>query len=160
MKLSINLALISFCLLAVASMFFNDKQDEEYNISSIGSTLQAVEPNKQLVEVTSVYVATSYADALEESKARKQDLLLFFEADWCHWCHELKDKTLVMPSVQVAMSKYIVYYVNIDDEPALARKYLGRNQSVPQYMVVNNDEDIKRKGSGFKSSRDFLSWLQ
>ena len=115
--------------------------------------------DKKLETSDLIYVAKNIDDAKSKSKELKKDILVIFGADWCGYCHKLKDETLTDGGVKVMMTQFIVLYINIDDEPRLSTELLGRRISVPQYIVMDSDSKIKNKGSGFKPPQEFVAWL-
>lgn len=115
--------------------------------------------DKKLQASDLVYFAKNIDDAKSKSRELKKDILVIFGADWCSYCQKLKDETLTDGPVNVAMTQFIVLYINIDEEPRLSTELLGRRISVPQYIVMDSDSKIKNKGSGFKRPDEFIMWL-
>ncbi|RDJ35543.1 MAG: thioredoxin [Crenarchaeota archaeon] len=102
--------------------------------------------------------AASYKDALNLSKNHKKPVLLFFTANWCGYCRQMKADTLSNTQVKNNMKDFIFYEVNTDREQSLARQYGVRG--LPTYKVINSEEKVLAEGSGFKEPRDFIAWLQ
>jgi len=99
----------------------------------------------------------TYRDAVALSKKQSKQMFLYFGASWCPHCEKMKSQTLQDPSVKSALSKYVVYYVNTDNEKEVSRKY--RVSSIPAYAIVGSNERTIKSGKGFKNSRDFKRWL-
>lgn len=99
----------------------------------------------------------TYKEALELSKKTNKPMFLFFHADWCKWCKKMESETLSDAKVKEALSSYIVFYVDADNEKDVAEKYnVG---GLPSYYVADGSEAVKKEGSGFKNVNQFLSWL-
>ncbi len=103
-------------------------------------------------------VPTSYAQALQIAKQQKKDVLLFFGADWCKYCEEMKNGALKNSKVKEKMKKFVYYYVDTDKERALATKFdVSR---IPVYIILDaNNEQAKKTGRGKKDARSFERWL-
>jgi thiol:disulfide interchange protein len=99
----------------------------------------------------------SYQEALSMSKKNGKQIFLFFHADWCHWCKKMERETLSKEEVKQALSNYIVYFVDTGKESSVARKYV--TGGIPTYVITNHTEIVSKRGSGYKSSRDFINWL-
>lgn len=100
----------------------------------------------------------SYDEALEVAKKHKRSIFLYFGAPWCGYCVKMKSETLNDKEVMEKLSKeYVVYIVNTDVDKTTTRKY--GISGIPQYLIINDDESIVVKDSGFKPKQDFISWL-
>ena len=101
---------------------------------------------------------TSYEEALKIAKAKKKKVLLFFTADWCRYCQEMKKTTLKNEDVQAAIKRYVYYVVDTDYERELATKYSV--SGIPAFRIVTDSEEVKKKASGYMSVKTFLKWLE
>jgi thiol:disulfide interchange protein len=99
----------------------------------------------------------TYQEALLISKKTGKQIFLFFHADWCHWCEKMERETLSKAEVKQALSNYIVYFVDTGKEPSVSRKYVTRG--IPTYVITNHTERVLKRGSGYRSSKDFTTWL-
>jgi thiol:disulfide interchange protein len=105
---------------------------------------------KQLKEVK------SYADAITVAKGQKKQVFLYFGATWCGPCKHMKETTLKDANVKNALTAYVVWMVDTDNDRATATKY--GVSGIPAYMVVDpNTEKAVRQpshsgGSGQGSS--------
>lgn len=102
-------------------------------------------------------IPRSYQEALAAGRQLNKDVFLFFTADWCQYCKQMKRETMSDAKVQQALQAYVVYYVDTDKERAVASKYsVG---SIPAYYVVTPSEQVKKSGKGMKNPSSFIRWL-
>lgn len=87
------------------------------------------------------------------SKELKKDILIIFETEWCGTCRKFKESIFDTKE----MENYIVCFLDIDKDKVTADKYSIK--SLPYYIVVNNNGEVKKRGSGYKSKIIFLNWL-
>ena len=102
---------------------------------------------------------TSYDEALKASKTYNRPIFLFFKAEWCGWCHKMKNETLSDAEVKDKLSKeYIVCIIDTDKDKVTTRKYqiLG----IPVSLVINSSETVLLKTSGNMPKKEFLDWLK
>jgi len=100
----------------------------------------------------------NYTETIEFAKRNNKQVLLIFGAEWCQWCKKMKSETLNNSSVQSKMSAYVYYYVDTDKEKDIAKKY--KVSGIPYYAIINpTNESIVRQGNGFKSSTEFVAWM-
>lgn len=92
-------------------------------------------------------------DALALSESSKTDLLVIFSADWCYHCKRLKEDIQKQESV---LDDYIVCFVDKDKNPELVKEY--RVRSIPDYMLLRNKVEIKRK-AGYDNISKLERWL-
>lgn len=102
-------------------------------------------------------VAENYEDAIKKSGETKMEVLAFFVADWCSWCQKLKKDTLSDPKVKEAMKKYVVVYINADQDKATPKKF--GIKYLPSYVVTNSQEKNLNSDGGFKTTDQFIQWL-
>lgn len=102
-------------------------------------------------------VINSYSTALAAAKATNKPLLIIFGATWCHWCSELKNKTLKDAEVKKVLAKFIVYECDTDKERDIASKF--GITSLPNYKILNDKETVIVDGTGYKTPGIFIQWL-
>lgn len=100
---------------------------------------------------------TSYQEAIDMSRRTGKKVFLYFHADWCSWCKKMERETLSDARVKQELSKYIVYYVDRDQERAVARKYMVGG--IPAYCITDSSERASKRGVGYKSPQEFIDWL-
>lgn len=128
--------------------------DRHTNVDNNVVVPPAPEPPNENFQV----VSTSYESALKDSANYKKPILIFMEADWCSWCKKMERQTLTDSNVKEAMKKFVFLKVNVDREQSVYRKFGGNG--IPCYAITNSKEETLKKGAGFKSPDEFVSWLK
>ncbi len=116
---------------------------------------QPQEPKKPETETDPSAIA--YDEALKLAQQTNKKIVLFFHTSWCHYCNQMRDTTLKDPKVQNRLNAYIFVMVDADSHPALAKKYMVLN--LPTYIVINRNELVLKKASGYRGPNSFLRWL-
>ncbi len=60
-----------------------------------------------------------YAQAVSQSKP----MLVFFTAEWCHFCHQMADEAFTHPQVVSLSENFICILVDADAEPNICRQF-------------------------------------
>lgn len=100
---------------------------------------------------------STYQSALNKAKAENKELVLFFTAEWCTNCIDMKEKTISTPKVQEALSKVVYLEIDVDHEKELVSKY--KISSIPSYVRINSNEEELNKGAGNIKENAFLNWF-
>lgn len=116
--------------------------------------IEDVAPNVPISDVT----PKSYDEALQQAKAAKKNLFLFFHADWCYGCKRMESEVLNDPKVKEELKKYVFYKVDTDKERPIADKY--KLVSIPSCLVVDGSESLIKSQTGFMKVPEFLQWLK
>jgi len=101
--------------------------------------------------------AKNFAEAKMKSKELERPILIVFGATWCHWCDELKQKTLSNSKVKEMMKNYVFLYVDSDKDRKTVRKFKIRG--LPSYIIADSRERDLKSGSGYKEADEFEKWL-
>jgi thiol:disulfide interchange protein len=109
---------------------------------------------------------TDYEAALKIGYAQNKKLLIDCGADWCSICKAIDRKIFGNPSVQQALTNFVLLKVNATDqnsEPYATLKNKYQILGVPTILIINpnNHELIKRWGSDLYdlSHADFIEQL-
>lgn len=101
---------------------------------------------------------TEFAAAQRESQQNSKPLMLYFTADWCGPCQQMKRTVWADKEVDQALQAFVPMRIDIDLNPELAMEY--QIESIPQMLVLNTDGSIARRNDfGSQTSAEFLSWL-
>lgn len=99
----------------------------------------------------------NYNEAIAIAKQSGKQIFLYFGADWCGPCKEMKAKTFTDSNVQAALKNYVVLIADVKDERAAASKF--RVIAYPTYFIIDSNERELKSAKGFKTPAEFLAWL-
>ncbi len=130
------------------------------------------EPKSEKVKEEHLIVAKTYTEALKIAKDNNKQILLFFTKDTCEFCQKTKKEVLLDPSVRNAMSKHIFCELNLDIEPGRDRRRaepkdkeayrIGKKYKVsklPTFMIIDSNEEVMKRVSGYHDSESLIEWL-
>lgn len=100
---------------------------------------------------------SNYEDAVKLSRETNKEIFLYFGADWCGYCKKM-EKVLEDKQVSANMNDYIVLKLNKDFNENLSKRY--NVKSIPDYMIIDKDENILKRHKGYKDKKEFLNWLK
>jgi len=59
----------------------------------------------------------------ERAAAEAKPMLLFFTAEWCHFCHQMADEAFTHPQVVGLSEHFVCVLVDADAEPDVCRQF-------------------------------------
>lgn len=101
---------------------------------------------------------TDFSDAREESFKTGKPLLLYFTAEWCGPCRQMKRTTFADATVESALQNYVALKLDVDANPDLAQRY--GVSAIPAFYLLDKDGAAKRSSAGYMSSVEFVRWLK
>lgn len=103
-------------------------------------------------------VAETYEDAIALSKDTDNKVFIYFGADWCKYCSLMKKNTFENKEVDKYLLKnFIILNLDVDKNKEIKEKY--NIKTLPSYLVIDKNEEVIKKSSGYKSPKDFLKWI-
>jgi thiol:disulfide interchange protein len=96
-------------------------------------------------------------DAQKEAAAAHKPVLAYFTATWCGPCQQMHRTTWSNDKVGSALSSYVPVKLDVDEQSKIAAKY--GIQSIPTYMILDDQGKPIRSESGYRDADDFLQWL-
>jgi thiol:disulfide interchange protein len=78
--------------------------------------------------------SSDYAEASQRALREGKPLLLFFTAEWCHFCHQMADEAFSNPQVQSLSNHFVCVLVDADSEPALCEQFQITAFPTTQFM--------------------------
>lgn len=74
--------------------------------------------------------AAGYSQAVNQSKP----MLLFFTAEWCHFCHQMADEAFTHPQVVSLSQHFVCVLVDADAEPGVCRQFQVTGYPTIQFL--------------------------
>ena len=100
-----------------------------------------------------------FAAARREAESANKPLLVYFTAEWCGPCQQMKRTTFADRSVERAIAdKYLPVKIDVDREAALAKQI--RIEVLPTFKIVDRDQRVLREESGALDVEAFVAWLR
>ncbi len=100
-----------------------------------------------------------YRDAYAQAQDSNRPLMIVLGAEWCQACVELKGTTIPAMQKGGKLDGVVLTYVNIDEEPELARQLLG-GTSIPQVILFSKGESgswVRKQLTGRQNSDSLAS---
>lgn len=95
----------------------------------------------------------------EKAKTENKIILLNLKANWCHWCHVMKDSTYSNTEVVNFINKYFIpVEADQDANPELATRY--KEYGWPATIFINGDGEDVVKRAGYIAPEYFLNLLK
>ena len=94
---------------------------------------------------------------LEAAESRKQ-VFVYFTADWCGPCQEMKRTVFSDAEVDRALRFHVPVKIDIDDQPVLAKMY--KVESIPFFAILDGDGEIELSASGKMTSQELIAWIK
>lgn len=66
---------------------------------------------------------SDYAGASQQASREGKPLLVFFTAEWCHFCHQMAEEAFGNPQVQNLSNHFVCVLVDADAEAALCQQF-------------------------------------
>ena len=91
-----------------------------------------------------------YNAGYSQARSSGLPLLVFFTAEWCHYCHQMADEAFTNPQVVQLSRQFICVLVDADQEPEVCKQFRVRGyptiqfispRGVPLNRVVGKRED-------------------
>jgi thioredoxin-like negative regulator of GroEL len=76
-----------------------------------------------------------YAQGLQQAQADHKPMLVFFTAEWCHFCHQMADEAFTSPQVVTLAQQFVCVLVDADRESEVCRQF--RVQAFPTVQFVS-----------------------
>lgn len=76
-----------------------------------------------------------YSRGLELAQSTHKPMLVFFTAEWCHFCHQMADEAFTHPQVVALAEHFVCVLVDADAQPDVCRQF--RVQAFPTVQFVS-----------------------
>jgi thiol:disulfide interchange protein len=64
-----------------------------------------------------------YQQGHSAALAQSKPMLVFFTAEWCHFCHQMADEAFTHPQVARLADQFVCILVDADQEPQICRQF-------------------------------------
>ena len=98
-------------------------------------------------------------DVIERNRGQHRPFFLLFSAEWCHWCHEFAERTLVRKEVYTYLNEnFVSVFIDADIHNAAYVKY--RASGLPFAVFLNPEGKVHFKYSGTLYGDQFIDVLR
>jgi len=64
-----------------------------------------------------------YANGYQQAAIQGKPMLLFFTAEWCHFCHQMADEAFTNPQVVSLSERFVCVLIDVDAEPGVCGQF-------------------------------------
>lgn len=121
------------------------------------SVMAVVGLSKWNVPAEKVNWGDQYAPAVERARAENKPLLLYFTAEWCGPCQQMRRNVWTDQAVADAAAAYIPVRIDVDKQPQLAEQF--QVPSYPFFFVIDPAGRIVRVFDRGADATEFAGWL-
>lgn len=75
-----------------------------------------------------------FQPGLKLARDQHKPMLLFFTAEWCHYCHQLANEAFVQDAVVEMSRQFVCVLVDADTEPDVCREFHVRGYPTIQFL--------------------------
>jgi len=99
------------------------------------------------------------ADVVARNLDRHRPYFLLFSAEWCHWCHEFADRTLVREEVYTYLNRHFVnVFIDADIHTSASVKYQAKG--LPFIVFLDPDGSVYFRYTGTLYGDQFIEVLR
>ncbi len=75
-----------------------------------------------------------YQQGFQQASSEGKPMLLFFTAEWCHFCHQMADEAFTHPQVVSLSEHFVCILVDADLEPDVCRNFQVQGYPTIQFL--------------------------
>ena len=93
-----------------------------------------------------------------QATAAGKPMLVFFTAEWCHYCHQMADEAFANPQVVGLANRFVCILVDADAEPGVCKQF--RVQGYPTVQFLSPRGVPLNRLVGKKPSQQVMAAMQ
>ena len=132
-KLSVCIPMLS--LLAVAGCEVGVEQPNTA-VATQDATGQSHSPAAAPLDKTQLNFVRGYQQGYDQAMREGKPMLVFFTAEWCHYCHQMADEAFADQQVVSLAQHFVCVLVDHDAEPEVDRQF--RVQNWPTVLFLSS----------------------
>jgi thiol:disulfide interchange protein len=101
---------------------------------------------------------TNFGNAQQEAAAARKPMLVYFTADWCGPCQEMKRTVWTDADVDQALGAYVPVKIDVDADEDTAQRF-GVN-GIPRVQIVYPNGSKGPAQVGLFSPDEMVQWLK
>ena len=122
-----------------------------------GAVLAVVGVSKWRTPPEVVPWRSDFAAAQAEARTANKPILLYFTAEWCGPCQEMRRYVWTDPQVAEALKKFVPVRIDVDRDPKLAQQF--QINTIPAFFIVDPSGRVARNYEGAMESQEFITWV-
>jgi thioredoxin-like negative regulator of GroEL len=103
---------------------------------------------------TRICFVNGYRAGLQAASSQNKPMLLFFTAEWCHFCHQLASEAFNDAGVIGLADRFVCVTVDADREPEVCRYF--RVQSYPTIQFVSASGQVLNRMVGKRPRQELI----
>jgi thiol:disulfide interchange protein len=97
-------------------------RDEQLPQTSAEATAPSTGVPSNVAQGKLPFVQT-YAQGVAQAASQSKPMLVFFTAEWCHFCHQMADEAFTDPQVVRLSEQFVCILVDAEREPGICRQF-------------------------------------
>ena len=116
------------------------------------------EPARPTVVQGMMRFGEDFQQALAEAQRDGKPLLVFFTAEWCHYCHQMAGEAFVNPQVVDLSQRFVCVLIDADAQAEVCRQF--RVSAYPTVQFVSPQGMLLNRMEGKRPSNQVMMAMQ
>jgi len=122
-----------------------------------GAVLLVVAVSKWTTRAEVVPWRGDFAAAQAEARSANKPILLYFTAEWCGPCQQMRRYVWTDPQVAEALKNFVPVRIDVDRDPKLAQQF--HINPIPAFFILDSSGQIARNYEGAMEPQEFINWV-